>query len=275
MPSPSINLQTALDQVEKIKNAVSGMVLLEEIQNPNASDNPFRILISTVLSVRNKDEATHEATTSLFNVYSTPEQISEAPLEEIEVLIRKSGMYKTKALRIKEISKILLEKFNGQVPTTYDELITLPGVGPKVANCVIVYAFKEPAIPVDTHVHRISNRIGWVKTSKPEETEKALKEFFPVEVWGDLNWSIVLFGKQICKPIGPKCDNCPINATCPKIIQVSVKTKTKKSKLTKPKAESHTALESEPKMAAKSKSKSSKKSSSRSKSSSKLNAKSK
>ena len=225
MVSESKSIQIALQQLEKMKQAVSGMVLLEEIQTQNASENPFRILISTVLSVRNKDEATHEATETLFEAYTTPQQIADAPIEEIEKRIKKSGMYKTKALRIKEISKLILEKFGGNVPSKYDDLISLPGVGPKVANCVLVYAFKEPAIPVDTHVHRISNRIGWVKTKTPEETEKFLKLFFPIEAWNDLNWVLVLFGKQICKPIGPKCTECPVTETCPKLIQKTEKTK--------------------------------------------------
>ncbi len=218
MNTPPKRLQTALQQLEKMKQAVSGMVLLEEIQIENAHENPFRILISTVLSVRNKDEATHEATETLFQSYSTPQQLADAPIEEIEKRIIKSGMYKTKAQRIKEISKILLEKFGGTVPSTYSELISLPGVGPKVANCVLVYAFHQPAIPVDTHVHRISNRIGWATTKNPRETEQKLTEFFPIEAWNDLNWVLVLFGKQICKPIGPKCNECPVGETCPKII---------------------------------------------------------
>jgi endonuclease-3 len=230
MNSQSKSVQTALQQLEKMKQAVSGMVLLEEIQTENAHENPFRILISTVLSVRNKDEATHEATETLFEAYSTPQQIADAPIEEIEKRIKKSGMYKTKAQRIKEISKILIEKFGGNVPATYNELISLPGVGPKVANCVLVYAFKTPAIPVDTHVHRISNRIGWVSTKNPEETEKKLSEFFPIEAWNDLNWVLVLFGKQICKPIGPKCTECPVTESCPKIIS---KPETRKIKSTK------------------------------------------
>jgi endonuclease-3 len=229
MKKESEMLQIAIDQLIKMKNAVSGMVLLEEIQGTNIALNPFRVLISTVLSVRNKDEATHEATEMLFNHFPNPEQIVSAPIEEIEKLIIKSGMYKTKAIRIKQISQILLDRYDGKVPDTYDDLINLPGVGPKVANCVLVYAFKVPAIPVDTHVHRISNRVGWVKTKKPEETEYVLKRFFPIEYWNDLNWAMVLFGKQICKPIGPKCSECPIENSCPKLI-IKAEPKKKKAK---------------------------------------------
>jgi endonuclease-3 len=227
MKKVSEEVQYAIDQLIKMKDVVSGMVLLEEIQGTNISENPFRVLISTVLSVRNKDESTHEATEMLFNKYSTPDQILSAPLEDIETLIKKSGMYKTKALRIKQISQILLNEYQGKVPNSYGDLVKLPGVGPKVANCVLVYAFKVPAIPVDTHVHRISNRVGWVKTKKPEETELELQKIFPIEYWNDLNWAMVLFGKQICKPISPKCIECPINEGCPKII---IKPEPKKKK---------------------------------------------
>lgn len=198
--------------------------LLEEIQQDAKKDDklvdPFRVLISTVLSVRNRDESTQVATINLFEYggLNTPEKISDAPVEQIEELIRKSGMYKTKAQRIKEISQILIKQYKSQVPHDINDLLTLPGVGRKVANCVRVYAFHEPAIPVDTHVHRISNRIGLIVTKKPEDTEKLLTRIYPKEYWLDVNNSFVVFGKKICKPIGPKCDECPLTEDCPKLI---------------------------------------------------------
>ena len=207
--------------------------LLEEIQlskdKNGESETPFRILIGTVLSVRNRDESTHIATVNLFDKagLNTPDKIVNAPTEQVEELIRKSGMYKTKTQRIKEISKILLEQYNGEVPRGMDELLALPGVGRKVANCVLVYAFNEPAIPVDTHVHRISNRMGLISTKKPEKTEQKLTEIYPKKYWLDVNNSFVIFGKKVCKPIRPLCDSCPITDDCPKLI---VKKPSKKAK---------------------------------------------
>lgn len=210
--------------------------LLEEIQlskdKNGETETPFRILISTVLSVRNRDESTHIATVNLFDKagLNSPEKILNAPVEQVEELIRKSGMYKTKTQRIKEISKILIEQYDGEVPRDMDKLLALPGVGRKVANCVLVYAFNEPAIPVDTHVHRISNRMGLITTKTPEKTEKKLTEIYPKKYWLDVNNSFVIFGKKICKPIGPLCDTCPIGNECPKII-IKKPTKTIKKSL--------------------------------------------
>jgi endonuclease-3 len=193
----------------------------------NGKPDAFRILISTVLSVRNKDESTAIATHELFDVaqLNTPEKIAESSLEEIEKHIKRSGMYITKALRLKQICKILLDKYDGKVPTNFEELLELPGVGRKVANCVLVYAYNTPAIPVDTHVHRISNRTGIVKTRKPEETEQELEKIYPKKYWLDVNETFVIFGKTICKPISPLCKECPITKECPKIIIIKEKKK--------------------------------------------------
>lgn len=203
--------------------------LLEEIQhNAEKEDkpiDPFRILISTVLSVRNRDESTHIATENLFDKggINTPTKLRDAPIEQVEELIRKSGMYKTKAQRIKEISQILIEEHNGNVPRDMDNLLALPGVGRKVANCVLVYAYKEPAIPVDTHVHRLSNRMGLISTTNPDKTEIELTKIYPKKYWLDVNNTFVLFGKTTCKPISPLCDKCPISEECPKIIIIKPK----------------------------------------------------
>ncbi len=222
-PKTKIAVQFLLKMMDHSEK-YNAQTLLEEVQHDAEKDNepvdPFRVLISTVLSVRNRDESTRIATVNLFDNagLNSPEKILNAPLERVEELIRKSGMYKTKAQRIKEISRILLEEHKGIVPNDMDNLLALPGVGRKVANCVLVYAFKEPAIPVDTHVHRISNRMGLVKTKKPEDTEKKLTLIYPKEYWLDVNNTFVLFGKKICKPIGPRCNECPITLECPKII---------------------------------------------------------
>jgi len=176
--------------------------------------DPFQVLISTVLSQRTRDENTERASTTLFRRYRTPKQLSQAPLSRIEPLIKPSGFYRTKALRIREISRILVEKYNGKVPRDLEGLLSLPGVGRKTANCVLVYAYRLPAIPVDTHVHRISNRVGLVKTKTPEQTETALVKVIPERYWTDLNDLLVKFGQRICQPIRPLCYKCPIVKYC-------------------------------------------------------------
>jgi endonuclease-3 len=180
-------------------------------------EDPFYILISTVLSARNKDEMTAKATQKLFARYKTPKQIALAPIKKLEPLIKQSGFYKTKAKRIKEISRILLDKYKGKVPDDFDKLIALPGVGRKTAGCVMVYAFNKPAIPVDTHVHRISNRLGWVKTKTREETEQELMKIIPKKYWLDVNEVLVIHGQTVCAPISPFCSKCRIRKYCPRI----------------------------------------------------------
>ncbi len=180
-------------------------------------EDPFYILISTVLSARNKDEMTIIATQKLFAKYKNPRQIAKAPIKKLEPLIKQSGFYKTKARRIKEISRILLEKYKGIVPDDFDKLIELPGVGRKTAGCVMVYAFNKPAIPVDTHVHRISNRLGWVKTKIREQTEQELMRIIPKKYWLDVNEVLVIHGQTVCAPISPFCSKCKISKYCPRI----------------------------------------------------------
>lgn len=180
-------------------------------------NSPFHILISTVLSARNKDEMTVKAVRKLFSKYKTPKQIAQAPLRKLEPLIKQSGFYKTKAKRIKEISKILLEKYSGRVPSTMEELVELPGVGRKTAGCVLVYAFGKPALPTDTHVNRLSNRLGWVKTKTPEQTEQALMKTIPKKYWLDVNEVLVVHGQTVCTPISPFCSKCQVRKYCPRI----------------------------------------------------------
>jgi endonuclease-3 len=200
--------------LDKIEEKLVGEAHLNELAREN--QDPFKILISTILSARTKDLNTKEATDQLFSKYNTPQLIANADIEELEQLIYKTGFYKVKAIRIKQVSKILIEEHGGKVPENFNDLIQLPGVGPKTANCVLVYAFKVPAIPVDTHVHRISNRLGWVKTKTPEETEKKLRDNIPKALWININRLFVRFGQEICLPVKPKCVVCPINDDCPK-----------------------------------------------------------
>ena len=214
--------------LEKIENVLEGNAHLDELAKKK--QDPFKILISTILSARTRDANTKEATETLFAKYNTPKMIAEAKTEKLEPLIRKSGFYKVKAARIKEVSRIIEEEYKGNVPDDYGELIALPGVGSKTANCVLVYAFNIPAIPVDTHVHRISNRLRWVKTKKPIDTEKVLKSVVPREFWLKLNRNFVKFGQQICLPINPKHDKCPINDICPKDFTMEEERKKRKKK---------------------------------------------
>ncbi len=183
---------------------------------PNRFENrdPFKILISTILSQRTKDENTAVASENLFRRYPTVESLAKASPQELYDLIKPSGMYRQKAERIIKISKIILEKYNGKVPAKLDELLKLPGVGRKTANIVLYQGFLIPAIAVDTHVHRISNRIGFVITKTPEQTEQELSKVLPVELWGPINVSMVKFGKLICRPRNPKCEECPFTKGC-------------------------------------------------------------
>ena len=177
-------------------------------------EKPFKVLIGTILSQRTKDESTEKASDQLFRKYKNPVHLSKAPLKSIESLIKPSGFYKTKARRIKEISRILVEKYKGKVPQDFDGLMRLPGVGRKTANIVLVFAYGIPAIPVDTHVHRISNRLGLVKTKTPEQTEFALVKIIPRKHWLDFNGLFVKFGQQTCQPRKPLCWKCPVAREC-------------------------------------------------------------
>lgn len=180
---------------------------------------PFFALISTVMSHRTRDDVTYPAAKKLFERFSTPEEMVEADVEDIEELIRDVGFYRVKAGRIKEISRILLEDYNGRVPDDMETLLKLPGVGRKTANCVLAHAFlKEDALAVDTHVHRISNRLGRVVTKNPEETEMELKKLLPQKYWRHVNILLVKFGQNVCRPISPRCGICVLNDICPKIL---------------------------------------------------------
>ena len=217
-----------IEILDEIENVIEGEAHLDQLAKKR--NDPFKILISTILSARTRDSSTEEVTRKLFSRFKTPQDISNANIEILEELVHKSGFYKVKAARIKEVSRIISEDYIGEVPTDFDELISLPGVGAKTANCVLVYAFNIPAIPVDTHVHRIPNRLGWIKTTKPEQTEKKLKEIIPKSQWIRVNRLFVRFGQEICLPIHPKCDSCPLNATCPKDFTMELARKSKRKK---------------------------------------------
>jgi len=178
---------------------------------------PFEILVSTILSLRTKDKVTGEASARLFSVARTPLEIFEIDEARLRKLIYPVGFYPTKAKRLKEISRILIEQYNSEVPDTIEALLKLPGVGRKTANLVLAEGFHKDAICVDTHVHRISNRIGYTKTPNPEKTEFALRKKLPKCYWVKYNELLVAFGQTICRPISPFCSKCPVNAMCPRI----------------------------------------------------------
>lgn len=195
------------------KNNLVRPTALKNLQTQEDGD-PYKILIGTILSARTRDETTAQVIKMLFSEFKNPDELSRADLKDIKKLIQKIGFYNVKATRIKEVSKILVEKYNSKVPSNLEDLLTFPGVGRKTANCVLVYGFRKPAIPVDIHVHRISNRIGIVNTKKPEETEIDLQESIDSRYWTGINETFVTFGQNICLPIKPKCNLCHLTKIC-------------------------------------------------------------
>ncbi len=176
--------------------------------------DPFKILIGTILSARTRDEVTTAVIKALFSRFKNPDELSRANLSDIKKLIQKIGFYNVNAARLKEVSQLIIKKYNGEVPSNLNDLLTLPGVGRKTANCVLVYGFKKAAIPVDIHVHRISNRIGIVNTKNPEETENVLQKSIDKKYWIRVNETFVTFGQNICLPIKPKCNVCQLTKMC-------------------------------------------------------------
>jgi endonuclease-3 len=179
--------------------------------------DPFRILIGCLLSLRTKDETTGPASARLFALADTPAAMLALPTRTIERAIYPVGFYRTKARVVRRVCRDLLERFEGRVPSDLDALLTLHGVGRKTANLVVTFAFGLPGICVDTHVHRISNRLGFVRTRTPGETEQALRRRLPPRHWVGLNDLLVAFGQNICRPTSPYCSRCPIAGSCPRI----------------------------------------------------------
>ena len=189
------------------------LTALEDLHK-NEKGDPFKILIGTILSSRTRDENTTQALIKLFKKYEGVEEISKANLDDIKKEISSVGFYNIKAARIKQVANIIKSEFHGQVPNNEEELLKLPGVGRKTANCVLVYAFQKSAIPVDTHVHRICNRLGIVNTKSPEETEKELSASINRKHWIRLNSAFVRYGQNICLPLKPKCNYCNLRQIC-------------------------------------------------------------
>lgn len=178
------------------------------------AETPFQVLIGTILSQRTRDEATEVASARLFRAYPTPEALARAPVPSLVRLIRPVGFYTTKARGIRDCARQVLERFGGRVPSSLEDLLSLPMVGRKTANCTLVFGFGVPAVPVDTHVHRIANRLGAVRTRTPEETEEALMRVVPKDLWIPINPLLVQHGQNVCLPIRPRCGPCPIREHC-------------------------------------------------------------
>jgi endonuclease III len=205
--------------MRSLGRAITGMELpaIEKISDAQAED-PFQILIATLLSARTQDATTHAASTRLFSRARTPRTLAKLEVEAIEKLIYPVCFYRNKARHVKACCEALVERFGGVVPTTLDELVSLPGVGRKTANLVLIVAFKsQQNICVDTHVHRIANRLGWVETRLPEETEQALYRATDRQWWPYMNLYLVTWGQNICRPVYPRCGDCAIVDQCPRI----------------------------------------------------------
>ena len=189
---------------------------LAAVADTTARD-PFRILVSCLLSLRTRDETTGPAAARLFALADTPAALLDLARRRIERAIFPVGFYRTKARVVQRVSRELLARFDGRVPADLDALLTLPGVGRKTANLVVTFAFGLPGICVDTHVHRITNRLGFVRTTTPEQTEWALRAKLPRRHWTRLNDLLVAFGQNVCQPLSPRCSACPVARLCPRM----------------------------------------------------------
>lgn len=207
------NIKKIIETLKKKYPSSSKTTLNRMRSNPEA----FKILISCLLSLRARDENTEKVSKQLFEVADTPEKIIKLPIKKLEKLIFSSGHYHKKAIAIKHVSKEILKKFKGKVPRTREELISIKHIGPKTANIVLAFAFNKKVIPVDTHCHRIPNRIGWIETKTAEKSEIELNKIIPENLKREFNSIFVQFGRDICQPISPKCSICPISKDCKKI----------------------------------------------------------
>ena len=217
------NVFVMVNQIKKVKIDIIYKILQKEIENYDVpivdliqtqTEDPHKVLIATILSARSKDETTAAVCKKLFPKAS---KISKYTQDQIEQMIYPAGFYKTKAKHLKQLPVIFKEKFNNVLPETVEELIELPGVGRKTANLVVAVAFKKPGMCVDTHVHRIMNRFGYIKTKSPFESEMALREKLPLKYWEKINKVLVSFGQHLCRPISPYCSKCPVYNYCNRV----------------------------------------------------------
>lgn len=206
--------------IEKIMKILSKRYYSNEettLNRMRKKPDAFRVLIACLLSLRARDENTERVSEQLFKVADTPQKILNLPIKKLEKLIYSSGYYKNKARILKHVSSELIKRFHGKVPNSREDLMSIKGIGPKTSNIVLAFAFGECVIPVDTHCHRVPNRLGWIKTKKPEETEKELEKILSKKYWCEFNAIFVQFGREICQPISPKCSICPVRNYCMKV----------------------------------------------------------
>jgi endonuclease-3 len=210
----SINWNEIIALLEKWRKDIS-------VQDPsvttvaeNYSRNPWAVLVSTIISLRTKDEVTLVASKRLLEKANSPVELDAIKEDKIAKLIYPAGFYRNKAASLKKIASILLEQYGGKVPSSMDELLSLPGVGRKTANLVLVEAFGLKGLCVDIHVHRISNRCGWLNSNSPDETEMILRDILPQKYWSRINYLLVLYGQKLCRPVSPFCSHCIIKRHC-------------------------------------------------------------
>lgn len=208
------NIDYIVEALKKAQQPKSDFVKLMD-----SFKDPYIVLIACILSLRTNDRTTYPATLRMLELAKTPQEMMKVDAEDLEKAIYPVGFYKNKAGQIIELSKILVEKYEGRVPCDIDELCKLRGVGRKTANLVLSEGFNKPAICVDVHVHRIFNRLGYIKTKDPEETEFTLRKKLPQKYWIPINSLLVTHGQNVCKPIKPMCDVCPIEKYCMKVLK--------------------------------------------------------
>ena len=208
------NIDKIVEGLKSAEQPQSDFVkLMEEFHNP------YLVLIGCILSLRTNDRTTYPATLRMLELAKSPEEMKKVDVKDLEKAIYPVGFYGNKAKQIIELSGIIADEMDGKVPDSIDELCKFNGVGRKTANLVLAKGFGIPAICVDVHVHRIFNRLGLIKTKNPEETEFALREKLPQKYWLDINTLLVTHGQNVCKPINPKCDICPVSDCCKKLIK--------------------------------------------------------
>jgi len=215
----NINWESIFKALEKWRKNLgaedpSVTTVAENYRRETSVNRPWAVLVSTIISLRTKDEVTLAASERLLEKAKNPDELDKMKEEKIAKLIYPAGFYRNKAASLKKIARILIEQHNGKVPSSMEELLALPGVGRKTANLVLTEAFDLYGICVDIHVHRISNRCGWLNTNNPEETEMTLREILPKKYWKRINYLLVLYGQKLCRPVSPFCSRCVIEKNC-------------------------------------------------------------
>ena len=202
-----------LNVIEMLKSKQQG-IRKTTLNRERKSFTPFQMLVSCIISQQILDEKTEEIVSELFSIAKTPEEILKIPIDQLQEILKQSRFYEAKAESIRDSAK----HFLNSTPSTQEELMKIKGVGPKTANIVLCLSYNQPYIPVDSNLHRIANRIGWIQTKTPEQTESALKEVLPKEHWSEINGIMMIHGKTICTPRNPRCNECPIKSHCKQII---------------------------------------------------------